>query len=384
MFEVQLQSRWVHGHGMSWQSHENVAVNKMQPDYPNAPNVRLEIVLSCAREGSFWKYSVYLKIDFAQSLNRTCFDLTYFVATREQLAFVGADIFNVSMLQYPFSVSPARLEQNKPCRYSKLQLWNMTQFEKIVYLDSDMLAVQNFDSIFEEYDDLSAAGDTYPGVFNAGTLVLKPNRTTYKRLLDTYKSVPSYNVGDQGFLNWFFGEDWKSNYSHQLPLIYNVMPKYIGSVIYQKIYRDIKVMHFTAETKPWNIHYSKHKEWRRNSDPVLYYKWISTRRAVDKLVKKNSEYVDINEAIDEKCKAEVKRFVNSKSNIDNRFPAGKKFTILISTFNREKLAAMLVNHYSKSKFVDQIYVIWHNPNKAIPSLLSATVRNRTPPVTILK
>ena len=72
----------------------------------------------------------------------------------------------------------------------------MTQFDKIVYLDSDMMAVENFDIIFDEYDGFSAAGDTYPGVFNAGTLVLKPNRTTYKRLLGTYKSVPSYNVGD--------------------------------------------------------------------------------------------------------------------------------------------------------------------------------------------
>ena len=85
-----------------------------------------------------------------------------------------------------------------------------------------------------------------------------------------------------------------------------------------------------------------------------------------------------------KCQAEVKRFVDSKSNMDNRFPSGGKFTVLISTFDRHKLAAMFVNHYSKSKYVDQIYVIWHNPNKATPNLLSATVKKRTPPVTILK
>ena len=59
-------------------------------------------------------------------------------------------------------------EQNKPCRYSKLQLWNMSHYDKIVYMDSDMMAVQNFDNIFDDFDEFTAVADSYPGIFNTG------------------------------------------------------------------------------------------------------------------------------------------------------------------------------------------------------------------------
>ena len=181
------------------------------------------------------------------------------------------------MLEYPFKITPARREQNKPCRYSKLQLWSMTQFDKIVYMDSDMMAVQNIDSIFGEYDEFSAVVDAYPGIFNTGIFLLEPNVTTYKNLIGTYKEVESYNVGDQGYLNWYFGRKWRSNTSYHLPLIYNVLIKYRDSVIWPTIKDNIKVVHFTAETKPWNIHYSQHVDWKKNSDPALYFKWVKNK-----------------------------------------------------------------------------------------------------------
>ena len=59
----------------------------------------------------------------------------------------------------------------------------MTQFDKIIYMDSDMMAIQNIDSVFTKYDELSAVADAYPDVFNTGIFVLKPNETTYFRYL---------------------------------------------------------------------------------------------------------------------------------------------------------------------------------------------------------
>ena len=37
-------------------------------------------------------------------------------AAKEQLRKLGAQIIDITMLEYPFKVTPARLEQNKPCR----------------------------------------------------------------------------------------------------------------------------------------------------------------------------------------------------------------------------------------------------------------------------
>ena len=168
---------------------------------------------------------------------------------RWQLKKLVAQVVDIDMLEYPFKITPARREQNKPCRYSKLQLWSMTQFKKIIYMDSDMMAVQNIDSIFDEYDEFSAVVDAYPGIFNTGIFVLKPNMTTYKNLTSTYKEVDSYNVGDQGYLNWYFGKKWRSSTSYHLPLNYNVLIKYRDTAIWPTIKDNIKVVHFTAETK---------------------------------------------------------------------------------------------------------------------------------------
>ena len=57
-------------------------------------------------------------------------------------------------------------------------------------------------------------------------------------------SVESYNVGDQGYLNQFFGEQWKHNTSKHLPLEYNVLIKYKGTVIWPAIKDNIKVCSF--------------------------------------------------------------------------------------------------------------------------------------------
>ena len=302
-----------------------------------------------------------------------------------QLNKLGAEVVYVDMLEYPFKVTPGRLEQNKPCRYSKLQLWKMTQFEKIIYMDSDMMAIQNIDSIFDEYDEFSAVVDSYPGIFNTGIFLLKPNMTTYQNMLATYKDVDSYNVGDQGYLNWYFGKKWKSNTSYHLPLNYNVLIKYRDSVIWPMIKDNIKVVHFTAETKPWNIHYSQFIEWKKHSDPTLYFKWITTRRLVDHVMGRDSKFKKLNKEIQEKCDAEI-QLIDSR-NLDKRFPIKDKFSVVLSTFDRIELAMKLIKHYARSKLVDRIFLIWHNPREQVPDEvkdLAKSIKRPSPTVYIIK
>ena len=306
-------------------------------------------------------------------------------AARLQLRKLGAQILDIEMLEYPFKITPARREQNKPCRYSKLQLWSMTQFDKIVYMDSDMMAVQNIDSIFDEYDEFSAVVDAYPGIFNTGIFLLEPNVTTYKNLIGTYKEVESYNVGDQGYLNWYFGRKWRSNTSYHLPLIYNVLIKYRDSVIWPTIKDNIKVVHFTAETKPWNIHYSQHVDWKKNSDPALYFKWVKTRRMIDHVMGRDSKFKKLNQEIEEKCDAEIELIVNNKNNLDKRFSIKDKFSVVLSTFDRTELAMKLIKHYAISKLVDRIFLLWHNPRVNVPKAVTELAKKiKSPAVYVIK
>ncbi len=64
-------------------------------------------------------------------------------------------------------------------------------------------------------------------------------------MLESYMSVDSYNVGDQGYLNHYFGEQWKHDTSKHLPLEYNVLIKYKGSVIWPAIKDNIKVINIS-------------------------------------------------------------------------------------------------------------------------------------------
>ncbi len=146
----------------------------------------------------------------------------------------------------------------------------------------------------------------------------------------------------------------------------------------------MQVVHFTSETKPWNMHYSQHVDFQKNSDPVLYYKWVKMRRTIDQIMH-SSQYEEVIPQLDQKCQQEVDLIVNSKSNLEKRFPIEDKFTVLLSTFNRYELVMKLLGHYTKSKYVDHIYVIWHNPREEPPRMLTFLAeQKKNPGVTILK
>lgn len=88
--------------------------------------------------------------------------------------------------------------------YSKLLMWGLTDYEKVLYLDADTIVVRNIDHLFG-----------CPGLcvvvrhserFNSGLMVLTPDAAVLDDMLDQIESTPSYTGGDQGFLNVYFSE----------------------------------------------------------------------------------------------------------------------------------------------------------------------------------
>ena len=99
------------------------------------------------------------------------------------------------------------------CGYSKLALWGLTEYTKLVYVDADAVVLENVDELFEIDVAFAAAPDIFPpDKFNAGVLVVRPCPETHARLLELAPTAPSYDGGDTGFLNhcfpgWFAGRD---------------------------------------------------------------------------------------------------------------------------------------------------------------------------------
>lgn len=143
-------------------------------------------------------------------------------------------------IKYPWDSSSARRKGfNKACRYSKLNLWSLTQYKKVVFLDADTMVLrvsfiyqlsfnilrlyfQPIDDLFD-YPQFSAVVDI-GGVLNTGVFVAEPNEETFKDIMNTYEDAPSYNRGDQGFLNYYFNQS-----VNFLPGYYNLMVKFTVS-----------------------------------------------------------------------------------------------------------------------------------------------------------
>jgi glycogenin len=167
--------------------------------------------------------------------------------------------------------------------FTKLHVWNLLEYERVVFLDADCLVLKSIDELFDSIHDLdetwiAAAPDIgWPDCFNSGMFVCRPSTSVFQRLLIQSLAQGSFDGGDQGLLNMVFEGRWK-----RVPFTYNTCPGTVYS--YAPAYRyyesRIKMIHFlgNAENKPWN--------WTRTSDGTfirepqvpneyrdLVYKW---------------------------------------------------------------------------------------------------------------
>jgi glycogenin len=159
--------------------------------------------------------------------------------------------------------------------YSKLQIFNQIQFDKLVYLDADMLVYQNLDELFSQPHMAAVnAGGRLPEYaswteFNSGLMVIEPSWQLYEDMLAKLPELYLPAGGDQDFLNAYY-PDWPRQPEKHLDHAYNIFHEHVDR--YQQLYgyelssgangkRDwgsvdrkaIKVIHFVGERKPWLI-----------------------------------------------------------------------------------------------------------------------------------
>lgn len=134
--------------------------------------------------------------------------------------------------------------------FTKINLWRLTQFRKIVYVDADIVALRAPDELFDLPDTFAAAPDVgWPDIFNTGVMVLSPHMGDYWALRTLAGSGDSFDGADQGLLNQYFEhKDWK-----RLSFTYNCTPS--ANYQYEPAYRHhkskISMVHFIGEEKPW-------------------------------------------------------------------------------------------------------------------------------------
>jgi alpha-N-acetylglucosamine transferase len=187
--------------------------------------------------------------------------------------------------------------------WSKLAPFSLTEYDRVVQLDSDMLVLQNMDELMElELDppEMNGQGNRvyaashacacnplkkphYPndwvpencaftsqhstpdkaqsqgppptagiGSPNGGLVVCNPSQGTYDKILQTLKDgdlTASYDFADQSLLGERFYGRWVG-----LPYIYNALKTLRWQGVHHQIWKDenVKNIHYILSPKPWD------------------------------------------------------------------------------------------------------------------------------------
>ncbi len=152
--------------------------------------------------------------------------------------------------------------------FDKLHVFGLTSFEKIVFLDSDMLVVKNIDHLFKK-DQLSfaTASEQVKGcedwtLPNSGMMVLKPEKGLPEEIFNIWPQVQSKksDFSDQDLIHAYFADIIQNNQNWRVPAIYNCFVFLIDKIVKERKYNlriknpdnlTISILHFAIKDRPW-------------------------------------------------------------------------------------------------------------------------------------
>jgi alpha-N-acetylglucosamine transferase len=139
--------------------------------------------------------------------------------------------------------------------FAKLRLWQLTDYDKIVFIDADAIVLRNIDKLFE-YPEFSAAPNVYESLadfhrLNSGVFVAKPTEATFATMLAQLDRPDAFwRRTDQTFLESFF-PDWQG-----LPVFFNMLQYVWINLPGLWDWKRISVLHYQYE-KPWEKDHPK-------------------------------------------------------------------------------------------------------------------------------
>jgi len=183
--------------------------------------------------------------------------------------------------------------------YSKLNMWSLTQFDKIVYLDADMVVLHNIDELFLKPNLSSTnSGGWLPGKkdwkqLNSGLIVLEPSKAIFEDMKSQVGHIEKEKgKGDQAFIHQYYS-DWPDKTELHLPHIYNVFDCHIeGYRKNHKYYVDekiqtnndkydekrIKIIHYIGQHKPWHTVEEIKKSDKTDDETMAKKIWVKYYR----------------------------------------------------------------------------------------------------------
>ncbi|KAJ1387441.1 Nucleotide-diphospho-sugar transferase [Sesbania bispinosa] len=218
------------------------------------------------------------------------------------LKAAGWKIKRIKRILNPFAQKGTYNEWN----YSKLRIWQLTMYDKIIFLDSDLLVLKNLDHFFA-YPQLSAAPNDF-SFFNSGMMVIEPSQCMFKHLMEKTLKVKPYNGGDQGLVNEIF------TWWHRLPTKLNYLKSFQERQGYEEVEipEDLYVIHYLG-LKPWMCY----RDYDCNWDMKILHVFASDLahqlwwKVYDNMPKELQTYCGLTQKMDERIINRRKRAKNA-------------------------------------------------------------------------
>ncbi|ORX48902.1 nucleotide-diphospho-sugar transferase [Piromyces finnis] len=176
--------------------------------------------------------------------------------------------------------------------YTKLHMFEMTEYDTIVYLDADLFIKKNIDELFDIANDVrntTGRNDFFgavtdgsikinynnrerKGMLNAGIMILTPEMKVYNDLIELAPKKELYNSGfmEQGLLSYYYS-DFNNQFNrtrYHLDARYNA--QWLDESAYDEYYDKVYIIH----QKIGNIESSKSKQVQKNIFNSIV-EWIS-------------------------------------------------------------------------------------------------------------
>jgi glycogenin glucosyltransferase len=169
-----------------------------------------------------------------------------------------------------FKIDQSVLDANiraRAHRERNLGRWNHTFFkvyildvpcEKIVFLDADVMVMQNIDDLFDRPhfsacwdEDINPPNEGLSGFFASGLMVICPNKDELEKAIQLTNRFKGSNGGDQTIFNRLF-PDWKDHPELKLPREYAVLgsSRLVSFSFKNTSFESVKVFHMVGK-KLW-------------------------------------------------------------------------------------------------------------------------------------
>jgi glycogenin glucosyltransferase len=133
--------------------------------------------------------------------------------------------------------------------YTKYEIFSLTEFKKIIFLDSDIVVLGNIDYLIDFNGDIGGVRDLYIDQYNTGVLVVSKKYLSEKITNHLIHLTTIYGITehlDQDIINNYFYDDIT-----EIPISYNYLKTYSKEIFKNTgLPKHIKILHYIVK-KPW-------------------------------------------------------------------------------------------------------------------------------------